>query len=150
MFVGVTNLVFASSSWNIKFTTYNEIDITSLESHLASQSVTHGYADYWGAYTLDFLIKERLTIAPYNGLNRIPSYSKMVKKASPIAFIFPREHAPSGDDRDALCNHLAQEHVYSGEGPAKPDILERCRSAGEVSRTEVAVWEIWILTEDIR
>lgn len=149
LFVGVTNLVIASSSWNIKFTTYDEIDVNSLESHLVSRGVTHGYADYWGAFTLDFLTEERLTIAPYNGLNRIPSYSKEVRKASPIAFIFPRKHAPAGDDIDALCSHLSIEHVYSGEGPAKTEILERCRAAGEVSRAEVAVWEVWILDDEI-
>jgi hypothetical protein len=147
LFVGLTNLMIASRNWNIKFTTYDEIAVNSLESHLGSQKVTEGYADYWGAFTLDFLTKERLTIAPYNGLNRIPSYSKAVIKASPITFIFPRDHAPTGDNLDALCNHLSIEHVYSGEGPAKTEIIERCRSAVSVSRAEVAVWEVWIITE---
>lgn len=109
--------------------------------------MTHGYADYWGAYTLDFLSQERLTIAPYNGLNRIRSYSDAVKQVSPIAFIFPRTHSPSGGDLNDLCSYLAKEHIYSGEGPANPGILERCEAAGEVSRTEVAAWEVWILND---
>lgn len=147
LFVGVTNIMIASRSWNIKFTTYDDKDVASLESFLVSQNVTLGYADYWGAFTLDFLTKERLIIAPYNGLNRIPSYSKAVIKASPITFIFPHDHAPSEDNLDALCDYLSREHMYSGEGPAKTDIIERCRSAVSVSRAEVANWEVWIITD---
>ena len=145
--VGAYNLINAPRWWNIKFTTYFPEDLQELETFLSQEDVPYGYADYWGAFTLDFLTQERLTIAPYNGINRIPSYSKAVRNTSPFSFIFPYDHAPSGEDQDELCEYISREHFYSGEGPAKTGVVERCRAAKEVSRAEVAVWEVWILDD---
>ena len=61
---------------------------------LQKQGVTHGHADYWAAYVLDFFTNEKLILSPapeYDlGRVRYPPYAREVKRAEKKAYVFRR------------------------------------------------------------
>jgi hypothetical protein len=146
--VGIANLVYANSNWYVKFTRYDPPAVSTLESYLLGQGIRYGYADYWGAYTLDFVWSERITIAPYNGIDRYPAYSSEVESSSVQAFIFPHGNAPAPTARmDDLLAFLGRENLTSGEGPASDTVRKRLEIQKVASVREIASWDIWIVAD---
>lgn len=145
-FLAFTNLSYATQHWPMKFTRFDPTAIAALEDHLSRNSATSGYADYWGAYAIDFLSNERLTLAPYNGISRISSYSEAVGAASIRAFVLPTGWIlPSGEKTDLLVDFIARENAVSGEGPAFEGVFEWIRGARTISRRTIAAFDVWIL-----
>jgi len=115
---------------------------------LRDEGATEGFADYWGAFTLDFVTAERITLAPYNGLNRYPPYTRAVKAAPVWAFVFPRSNSPApGGQVEELIAFLQEASPESGEGAAFPWITDMLRSQSVLDRRTVADWEVWIVAE---
>lgn len=147
-FVGLTNINYAREHWPVKFTRFDPERVAILETYLQDKGATTGFADYWGAYALDFVTSERLTLAPYNGLNRYPPYSNTVAASSVRAFIFPLSNAPGSMSRpDDLIAFLQEENLQSGEKGAFPWITEMIRSLTLQDRRRVADWDVWIMAE---
>jgi len=46
---------------------------------LTRNGIRGGYAEYWTAYKLTFLAQERIIIAPTDGIDRYPTYTKFVR-----------------------------------------------------------------------
>ena len=148
LFVGLTNLNYSSEHWPIKFSRYDPDRVEILESYLRDEGATEGFADYWGAFTLDFVTAERITLAPYNGLNRYPPYTQAVKAAPVWAFVFPRSNSPApGGQVEDLIAFLQEASPESGEGAAFPWITDMLRSQSVLDRRTVADWEVWIVAE---
>jgi len=146
-YVGVSNIDYAKTQWPAKFTRFDREATGQLEAKLASAGVSAGFADYWGAYALDFLTQRRIVLAPYNGLDRIPAYTEQVKLADRVAFVFPAYRRPEGGPlTDQLQAHLAREDPISGEGPAHDWIRESLDQYTVESRETVAYWDVWILS----
>jgi hypothetical protein len=147
-FVGLTNLNYSSQHWPIKFSRYDPDRVAILESYLRDGGATEGFADYWGAFTLDFITAERITLAPYNGLNRYPPYTRAVKAAPVRAFVFPLSNSPApGGELEDLIAFLQQASPESGEGAAFPWITDLLRSQSVLDRRAVADWDVWIVAE---
>ena len=145
-YLGASNIAYATTQWPAKFTRFDREATEQLETHLASADVSAGFADYWGAYALDFLTQERITIAPYNGLNRIPAYTEQAKSADRVAFFFPEQRSPEpGGALEDLRQHLALENPVSGEGPAHEWIRQALDEYQVVERQTVGFWDVWIL-----
>jgi len=148
LFVGLTNLNYARQNWPIKFSRYDPDRVEILESYLRGEGATEGFADYWGAFTLDFITAERITLAPYNGLNRYPPYTRAVKAAPVRAFVFPRSNSPApGGQLEDLIAFLQEASPESGEGAAFPWITDLLRSQTVLDRKTVADWEVWIVAQ---
>ena len=146
-YVGVSTIGYAKTQWPTKFTRFDREATAQLEAKLASAGVSAGFADYWGAYALDFLTQERIVLAPYNGLDRIPAYTEQVKLAERVAFVFPVNRRPKGGlAMERLQEHLALEDPISGEGPAHGWLRESLDQYSVESRESVAYWDVWILS----
>ena len=145
---GIRNLTYANAGWYVKFTRYDPPAVGTLEAYLVGQGIRHGYADYWGAYTLDFLWSDRIIIAPYNGIDRYPAYSAEVASSSVQAYLFPRENAPTptAQMKDLLA-FLGQENLESGEGAASGHVQERLESQRVTGLEQVADWYVWIVAD---
>ena len=147
-FVGLTNLNYSSQHWPIKFSRYDPDRVEMLESYLRGEGASKGFADYWGAFTLDFITAERITLAPYNGLNRYPPYTRAVKAAPVRAFVFPGSNSPGpGGQLEELIAFLQEASPESGEGAAFPWIIDSLRAESVVERRTVADWDVWIVAE---
>ncbi|HLE04618.1 MAG TPA: hypothetical protein VI729_08435 [Anaerolineales bacterium] len=148
LLVGLSNLTYANANWLIKFSRYDTQQVEVLERYLAENGVRYGYADYWGAYTLDFLLEEGVILAPFNGINRYLPYSQAVSSAPKLAYIFPAGNAPapSGLFED-LKLFLSDKDNQEGEGPARPHIREQLSTQEIVSMQRVADWDVWIVAD---
>lgn len=137
----------ANGHWRVKFTPYSTADVNQLVSTLAAQGVDSGYADYWGAYTVDYLSGERITIAPYNGIDRYRAYSEYVGGKDTIAFVFPTARAPkSGAGPRALADFLKLPNEFSGEGPAKSSIIQAVEVGTVRDFRTIGPWDVWIVS----
>ena len=69
-----------------------ENDINGLVQYLAAENITYGYADYWLAFNLSFMSREKLKLAPSPifpaSQSRYPPYTRLVQKAERKAYIF--------------------------------------------------------------
>jgi hypothetical protein len=148
-YFGISNIAFAKTQWPAKFTRFDRAATMQLETYLTSAGTSAGFADYWGAYALDFLTQERIVLAPYNGLNRIPAYTEQVKLADRVAFVFPMDRRP-GDGLVIvrLRDYLALENPVSGEGPAHEWIRQGLDAYQVVGRQTVGYWDVWILDRE--
>jgi hypothetical protein len=144
--MGVTNLVYANANWLVKFTRYDPEDISQLTEFLDQNKIEFGYADYWGAYTLDYLLHEKTILAPFNGIDRYLPYSDAVDSASKVAFVFPAGNAPAPTGTvSGLLAFLSNADNPIGEGAAFPRILGRLKGRPSATRTRVAAWDVWIV-----
>lgn len=144
--VGVLNLATASNRWLVKFTTYRPEQVTSLRDRLVAEGVGAAYADFWGAFTLSYLLDEEVIVAPHNGINRIPSYSERAGTSDPVAVIQPRAWAQeSGDDMAGLLNSLSVGNPISGEGAARQEVRDRLERGSLRSKSHVESWTLWIV-----
>ena len=145
--VALAALSTANGDWRVKFTPYARGDVDELVSILASQGVDLGYADYWGAYTLDYLSGERILIAPYDGIDRYPTYTKYVRGKDTIAFIFPAERSPDqASGLDGLASLLRLPNDVSGEGPASGYIVDGLSHSKLTTVLHTGTWEVWIVS----
>ena len=148
-YLGLSNIAFAKAQWPVKFTRFDREATRQLEAYLETAGVSTAFADYWGAFALDFLTQERIILAPYNGLDRIPAYSEQARFAERVAFIFPLDRRPlDGLSLERMEEHLALENPVSGEGPAAETILESLGDYRLESRSPVAYWDVWILSAE--
>src|SRR3972149_7842727 len=92
---GCATRTYANANWLIRFSRYDTQQVEVLERYLAENGVRYGYADYWGAYTLDFLLEEGVILAPFNGIDRYLPYSRAVGSAPKLAYVFPAGNAPA-------------------------------------------------------
>jgi hypothetical protein len=148
-FVGLANLTYANSNWLVKFTHYEPKELEALGSVLAQNNIQYAYADYWGAYTLDYLLQEQVIIAPFNGIDRYPRYSRLVASAPKIAFIFPTTNAPPATGKvEDLIAFLSDADNPQGEGTADASIRERLAGQDARAVQHVADWDVWIVAEN--
>jgi hypothetical protein len=149
MVVGVSNLIYANNNWLVKFTTYEPENVSKLTEILNEKDVTSGYADFWGAYTLDFLTNEQLTIAPYNGIDRYPKYTRDVLDSPTFFVILPADWVSSRDRNSVtLIDFLEQENLVSGEGPAREDVVQQIQEAELDDALRVEAWDVWVFVRD--
>jgi hypothetical protein len=146
LMVAIPALHMADGHWRVKFTTYDPASIDQLVASLQDHGVDSGYADYWGAYTLDYLSGERIAMAPYNTGDRHPAYSKQASSRDRVAFIFPATHSPDrGADSLTLANWLSIPNDFSGEGPAKDSIIQMAEASKVEATYTVGPWAVWIV-----
>jgi hypothetical protein len=148
VFVGYTNLVYANSNWLVKFTHYEPDEIAQLERVLQDNNVKYGFADYWGAYTLDYLIEEKTTLAPFNGIDRYLPYTRAALSAPKLAFVFPTTNAPqpTGVMNDMQL-FLADADNPVGEGAAFGVIRRKLWGQQVDQFIRVGEWDVWIVSD---
>ncbi len=148
VFVGYNNLAYANTNWLVKFTHYEPGGIAQLEHVLQENNVKYGFADYWGAYTLDYLIEEKTIIAPYNGLDRYLPYTRAALSAPKLAFVFPTSNSPqpTGTMND-LQLFLADADNPIGEGAAFRVIRTKLAGQRVTQTVRMGVWDVWIVSD---
>jgi hypothetical protein len=137
-----SNYVYLNQKWSDG--PYETEAVSSLENLLHQNGASAGYADYWLAYTLDFLTEERLIIAPYNGYDRYPEYSETAAAFPIQAYILPTG-AISGEESqvDDLIAYLI--HGEKSGGTVFPQILASLADRSVLKRQAVANWDVWIV-----
>jgi hypothetical protein len=118
-------------------------EIRQLEQYLLERHVDAGFADYWIAHTLDFEMGERVALAPYSGVVRLPDYQRRAEAAPVRAYVLPAGVAPpEARTAEALAATLA-----AGEGgmPPWPAALDVLRRSAVVERAAVGGWDVWLV-----
>jgi len=125
--------------------TYEVHAVAALEMLLEEYDIQGGYADYWMAYTLDFLTEERLAIAPYNGIDRYPRYSEMVEALPRQVYLLPIDAVPADDsEMDDLMAYLRRGR--RAVGPTFPRSLDHLANQYVIQRQRVANWDVWLIS----
>jgi hypothetical protein len=139
--MGLVNLLFSAAWYFDKDTPtpYAPEEVSALEDYLSQNDLWVGYAHYWDSYTLDFVTEERLTIAPFNGADRYPKYSRLVADSPVQVFVFRSEDSPpdTGQMED-LVRFLTQEQVF-------PPLQTRLADQVVVRQHRIASWEVWVV-----
>lgn len=129
--------------------------LQQLENFFEEHDVHGGYANYWSAFSLDFLLNERLTFTPYYGADRYPFYGQQVDDMHRFAFIvtaktvsphpqvietvhIPADHRTSSQLRDAIsASQIVQ--------PRYQHVIERIERSQVIARRRIGYWDIWLL-----
>ena len=74
-----------------------------LIAHLLAKNVKYVYADYWDAYRLTFIAKEKLLVVP-TGVSRIGQYDELFAKLPPSAIL--RLDCKALDSEDVISNNF--------------------------------------------
>lgn len=86
-------ILIANLNGIYRFSQVKPPETVSLANTLENVGVTHALANYWLAYQLTFISKERITCAPHSGswTHRYPEYNNKFDQAPPDsqALIFP-------------------------------------------------------------
>jgi hypothetical protein len=137
------NLMFLGQRWQASSELYSPEAVSKLEGFMQQNGIIGGYADYWNAYTLDFLTEERLTIAPYNGVDRYPPYSTRLADVSSQVYLFPPGTISSQSSKiEDIIEELKQGRRA---GPPFPERLDRLGGQVVLKRQTVANWDVWLV-----
>jgi hypothetical protein len=133
---------YLHQAWRTKY--HEPAAITMLEDFFRENSLRGGYADYWLTYTLDFLTEERLTIAPYNGIDRFPQYTELVESLPVQAYLLPAGAVSQENSTiDDLIGFLKLD-VLAGD--ASPGILDPLAHQSVLKRQAIVWWDVWIVS----
>lgn len=143
--VGLGNLGAAGRSW-ADVRPYAQPSVAALQQFLAERQVAGGYADYWTTYSLSLATGERMLLAPYNGGDRYPAYTRAVDLLPVRAYLLRPGLVPAGRATAAdLARTLGDRDVMGGTGPAFPRFQGLLRHASVLERRTVASWDVWIV-----
>ena len=120
--------------------------VSTLEEFLSDHDVQGGYADYWIAYTLDYLTEERLTLAPFNGMDRDPRYSERVASLPVHAYLFPLNAIP--DEARRVADIVQWVDLSQVGEPPVPGLSQRLEKQVVLERRTVRNWDVWLVTND--
>ncbi len=141
--IGLWSMVSLGQQWRADREQFSPVAIAQLEEHLAHHTATGGFADYWIAYSVDLVSEERITIAPYNGIDRYQPYTEHVLSLPTLAYILPRDVITAeSNDISELRRAIQQRSVA---GPAFVWALEPLNEGAVLDRAPVAHWDVWIV-----
>jgi hypothetical protein len=141
--LGIVNLRSAHQFWETRHGRFSTAETVPLEEKLRDLQVTAGYGDYWTVYALDFLLEERMILAPYNGIDRYPPYTAHVAGQPRIALIFPAALLP-----ETVSTIPEMQEVlsgFTGAGPAFPQFHNEIATRRLQERLRVGRWDVWLL-----
>jgi hypothetical protein len=142
--LGFVNLRDIHRLWESRYDRFSFASIAILEQVLEEEQLTSGYADYWTAYALDYLGEERFILAPYNGVDRYPSYTEHVATHNRVALVFPVTLLP--EEVSTLQEVQEILRGFTIAGPAFPEFHSEIENRHLEKRFQVGRWDIWILT----
>lgn len=141
--VGLGNLVTVDRIWASRGDPFAPASVAVLEQWLTARDVQGGYTDYWSTYTIDFLMQERLTFAPYNGVERYPPYTQHAGTLQTQAFVFQAGLIPAANSQ---ITDLVQGMQQSGPGlDVFPHVLDQLDDKIVIERQNVLNWDIWLV-----
>jgi hypothetical protein len=146
--VGLGNLSAADRAWAGIGPVYAPAPVATLQRFLEAHDTHGAYADYWTVNTLSLVSQEQLLLAPYNGVDRYPDYTRRVDALPLRAFLvrpglIPPDRASAGD----LAQTLFDRDKMGGTGPAFARFGELLRHAVVLERSTVAGWDVWIVKQ---
>jgi hypothetical protein len=144
--VGIGNLVDVGAYWNDRRAAYSPEAVSTLEEFLTDHDVQGGYADYWIAYPLDYVTEERLTLAPYNGVDRYPRYSERVASLPVHAYLLPLNAIPDEASRVSDIAHWLS--LGQGSGPTFSGFSQRLENQVVLERRTVRNWDVWLVANE--
>lgn len=135
----IMGTVTSSNMWKYNF--YDEQELQEVETYLTEQNVTVGYADFWDAYTLNFLTQERLIISEYQRFRFVP-YKQILADATTKAYLmrFYVKIPVETTSLEALAQGIKKREPYA-------DVLPDLTSKTLLSRKKIGTWDIWIVRD---
>jgi hypothetical protein len=90
LFVLLTHNAYANFYWIRNLPTLGEIEqgYDAILHELERREIRGGYTHFVSSYTLTFLAKEKVIVAPYRSPDRYPAYTKYVDGLPRVAYIF--------------------------------------------------------------
>jgi hypothetical protein len=143
--LGFVNLNEIHQVWERRTNQFSPASIAQLEQQLSEAQITAGYSDYWLGYALDFITEERLTLTPYNGVDRYPPYTEAVRKQATIAVILPEHLLP--ETAATIADMQATLQTFTGAGPAFPEFHSDMANRRLEQRLQIGPWDVWLLSE---
>jgi hypothetical protein len=139
----IVNLRHAHQFWETRYNRFSTALTRPLEEMLSEVQVTAGYGDYWTVYALDFLLEERVILAPYNGMDRYPPYTAHVAAQPRIALILSAPLLPESVSSIPEVQEVLS--GFTGAGPAFPQFHDDIANRRLQQRFQAGRWEVWIL-----
>jgi hypothetical protein len=143
-FVGVNNLLDQNSARPAHSGSYAPNVVPGLEAFMKQRNLQGGYADYWVAYTLDFLTEEQFSFAPFNVIDRYPPYTQKVRELPVQVYIFERNIIPNNI---STVDELV--HELRGKKNARlgifPQIIKDLDNDVLVERRNVSGLDVWVV-----
>ncbi|MEM8535550.1 MAG: hypothetical protein AAGF95_32265 [Chloroflexota bacterium] len=145
LWIGLNNVIYLSKLWEERSHRYAPESVAALEDFLGQRQTQGAYADYWMAYALTFVTEERLTVAPYNGIDRYPAYTALVQDQTTRAYLFwEGQDSTCSSEIDRLKNALE----HNGEaGAAHQHITVQLTQGTILECQRVAGWNVWIVSQ---
>jgi len=137
------NMNFMRQAWGSKVHDMDQVH--ALTAYLQEHDATHGYADFWIAYALDYLSEEELTLVYYDTYVRYAPYNTAIAAAKKQAYIFRPEWNPmkEGMKLETMIAGM-RENMHHRGGIPEP-IFDELKKKRVLSRKKVAIWDVWIL-----
>ena len=90
--------------------------------------------------------EERILLAPYNGSDRYPSYTRQVERLPVQAYLVRLGLISAGQSTAAdLARTLLDPEKMGGTGPAFSRFGELLRAATVLDRRAIGSWDVWIV-----
>lgn len=140
------NLFYIGNIWRHQ-KDWNSPEVVSAFEELFKQNhVEGGYADYWISYRMNFLTEERITIAPYNGVDRYPAYTNRVNELPLQAVIFNVDSiSTNAGEVMAMLNYM---NTDFGFGIANRNIIAQLSDMSFIKRQQVSNWDVWLFSKE--
>ncbi len=138
---GYFNLRYTHAAWN--FERFPVAETEELARYLERKNVTHGYAEFWYAFVLDFVTQERLRLTPYSGNAYYKPYNDELDAASTHAYVLGPAYVripKNVTSTQALADEIELRFSWSV-------ILPRLRTQTVVSREQIGQWDVWIVKD---
>jgi hypothetical protein len=135
------------AEWQLRGEGYATQRVTALSETLARYGANDGYADYWDASALSFLMgtltEEEAQIIPYNHMIRFPVEGELPHARGVYTFILRGGQLPEGARPGTLASYLERSGDHASLTLAT--LPEQVRTHKLVARHEVAGWDLWLL-----
>jgi len=143
-----SNMDFASKAWSNRI--HDMKNVQTLTAYLQARDATHGYADFWVAYVLDYLSEERITLDYYDGHIRYKPYHTAISAARKQSYVFATywHDIPTDNAKlETLIAGIRDNMKLRGQLPEV--IFDELKKKRVLSREKVATWDVWIVENPI-
>ncbi len=140
------NLFYIGNIWHQQRDWNSPEAVSAFEEFFEQNRIGGGYADYWISYKMDFLTEERVTLVPYNGVDRYPAYTNRVNEHPLQAFVFSVDSiSVNAGEVKAMVDYMNTDY---GFGAANRDIMAKLSDMSLVRRQQVSNWDVWLFSKE--
>ena len=140
------NIIPIGKYWSDQTTRiYDPGVITEIEEYLTENDIKGGYTDWICAWSLNYLMEDRLVFDTYNRHNIHKRYTQAVDPLPQKAYIFaPFTHMYKKADYEEMREHLKG---GANRDPVNRYVLQRLDENLLLKRKTIGEWDIWLFKD---